>query len=68
MHNSMQFARNSERWTNELWNVSLLPVSRPSNDAPPTLRMLENLDEGRSAESFLRPLVVETEAVSVILP
>lgn len=68
MNNSTQFARNSDRWTNELWNVSLLPVSRPSNDAAPTLRLLENLDERRSAESFRRPLVVETEAVSVILP
>ena len=70
MTNSTPFARSADKWASELWNVSLLPVGRASNDAGPggpRLRLLENIDEGRSPESFRRPLVVEDEAVSVIL-
>jgi hypothetical protein len=68
MTNSTQFASNAEKWASELWKVSLFPVSRPSNDAKPQLRLLENVDEGRSAASFRGPLLVESEAVSGILP
>jgi hypothetical protein len=67
MTNSTQFARNTDKWASELWNVSLFPASRPSNDAKPQLLLLENIDEGRSPESFRRPLVVSSEAVSDIL-
>lgn len=63
----MQFARDADKWASELWNVSLLPVARASNDASAPLRLLENIDERRSAESFRRPLMVESQAVSDIL-
>ncbi len=67
MTNSTQFASEADKWASELWNVSLLPVPQPLNDAGPRLRLVENVDEKRSAESFRRPLVVVSEAVSDIL-
>jgi hypothetical protein len=64
------FAKAADRRVNELWNVSLLPLSvsqDAQNAAAPPLGKLENIDERRSQESFRRPLRVSPEASSVIL-
>jgi hypothetical protein len=57
MTESSRYAKHSDRWANELWNVSLLPVAA-ANENDDSLRKLENLDERRRRESFLRPLTV----------
>jgi hypothetical protein len=67
MTNSTQFASSADKWATELWNVSLLPVPRPDNDAGTGLRRLENVDEKRSARSLSHPLMIERAAVSDIL-
>ena len=64
------FAKAADRRANELWNVSLLPLSvspDAHNASQLTLGKLENIDERRSRESFRRPLRVSPEASSVIL-
>jgi hypothetical protein len=64
------FAKQSESWANELWNVSLWPVAGAAdvaNQNELTLTALENVDERRSVEAFLRPLRVSCERSSVIL-
>jgi hypothetical protein len=78
MTQSSRFATRSDRWANELWNVSLLPVpaanesgsfparQTPENAPPraPELRKLENLDERRSELPPTRPLRVSYVPVS----
>jgi hypothetical protein len=66
MSESSRFAKSTDRWTDELWNVLLFPVSSPSErDLRPG--GLENVDERRSPVTFLRPLRVSRESSSGIL-
>lgn len=73
MTQSSRYATRSERWANELWNVSLLPapvanesgsfLARQTAESSPSTtgaepRKLENLDERRSELSLRRPLRV----------
>ena len=46
MSESSRFAKEPERWVNELWNVSLFPVSTP-REAQLTMSGLENIAERR---------------------
>lgn len=73
-----RFPKHSDRRANELWNVSLLPVSaanesgsfpqRQSAEIAPhaggELRKLENLDERRSESRVQLPLRVSHTRVS----
>jgi hypothetical protein len=57
---SSRFAKTHDRWANQLWNVSLLPVA-PANETDPSrpeLRKLENADEKRTRREIVRPLTV----------
>jgi hypothetical protein len=56
MANSSNFAKGAQRQGEELWNVSLLPLSFGTVSAAVRARELENVDERRSPESFPRPL------------
>jgi hypothetical protein len=72
-----RFTKHSDRRANELWNVSLLPVSAANESgsfpqrqsaewaapAGAELRKLENLDERRSEFSEPRPLRVSRTRV-----
>jgi hypothetical protein len=51
MSEASYFMKHSDRWANELWNLSLLPVA-PQNEAGPMPSRLENVDGARSARSF----------------
>lgn len=69
-----RFTKPSNRWANELWNVSLLPIAgagaaqaqneaHASAETPaslPELRKLENLDQRRSESAVARPLRVSS--------
>ena len=46
MSESSRFAKEAERWGNELWNVSLFPVSTPREEQL-TASGLENIGERR---------------------
>jgi hypothetical protein len=61
MSQSSLFAKNTDRWTNELWNLSLFPVStRDERELTPS--GLENVDERRRHASIHRPLRVSLES------
>jgi hypothetical protein len=68
MAKSSDFATSAQRQSEELWNVSLFPLSFGAVPTTSTVRALENVDDRRSLESFRRPLRVSPRAVSVILP
>ena len=55
MNNAGRYAKNADRWVNELWNVSLFPAL-PANEAVPRPRKLEIVADGRSAVSNVRSL------------
>lgn len=57
MSESSRFAKETERWVNELWNVSLFPVSAPHEQAL-TTGGLENIGERRRTTEIHRPLRV----------
>ncbi len=63
------YAKNSDRWGNALWNLSLLPLAVTGVAAPDAgkepegLRKLENPDERRTAASFVGPLSVSQRGV-----
>jgi hypothetical protein len=57
MSESSRFAKETERWVNELWNVSLFPVSTPREE-PLTLSGLEKIAERRRRPEIDRPLRV----------
>jgi hypothetical protein len=57
MSKSSRFANETERWVNELWNVSLFPVSTPQ-EGHPALSGLENIGEMRRRPEIDRPLRV----------
>ena len=66
MSESSAYAKTADRWVNELWNVSLLPLSTAvAFDLTPS--GLENLDERRTRESFRRPLRIGQDHSSGIL-
>ena len=56
MSESSRFAKETERWMNELWNVSLFPVSRREEGV--TLSALENIGERRRRAELERRLRV----------
>jgi hypothetical protein len=58
-----KFSNQAERWANELWNVSLLPLS-PVDERELTQSRLENIDERRRLESIRRPLRVSCDSWS----
>jgi len=57
MSESSRFTRETERWVNELWNVSLFPVSTPREERL-TMSGLENVGERRRTAEIHRPLRV----------
>jgi hypothetical protein len=61
-----KFSNQAERWANELWNVSLLPLS-PVGNSELTQSRLENIDERRRLESIRRPLRVSCDSRSGIV-
>jgi hypothetical protein len=50
MTQSSRFAKEPERWVNELWNVSLFPVAT-SREEQLTVSGLENIGGGRTNKS-----------------
>jgi len=68
------FAKPQERWANELWNLSFLPLATPAraefpaNDRELSRPRLENVDRVRSAERISGGLQLEPRPASVILP
>ena len=64
MKQSSLFAKNADRWTNELWNVSLFPSSTrsPPDERELTPDRLENADGRRRQLSIHRPLRVSLES------
>jgi hypothetical protein len=61
MSQSSRFASNTDRWADELWNVSLFPVSK-RDERPLTPNGLENIDERRRLTSIQRPLRVSLDS------
>jgi hypothetical protein len=61
-----KFANQAERWANELWNVSLLPLA-PGDEPDLTQGRLENIDERRRLETIRRPLRVSCDSWSGIV-
>ena len=57
MSESSRFAKETERWVNELWNVSLFPVS-PRREERVTPSGLENIGERRRRAELERRLRV----------
>jgi hypothetical protein len=51
MSEANHFMKHGDRWANELWNLSLLPVA-PQNDAGLVRSQLENVDVARSSPTF----------------
>jgi len=66
MTQSSRFAKETDRWANELWNVSLFPVST-GHERELTPSGLENADEKRRQPSIRRPLRVSLESSGGIL-
>jgi hypothetical protein len=66
MSQSSRFASQTERWMEELWNVSLFPVAS-RQERPLTPSGLENVDEGRRPTSIRRPLGVSLDSSGGIL-
>jgi hypothetical protein len=57
MTESSRFAKEPERWLNELWNVSLFPAST-AHEEQMTVSGLENIGERRRTAQIHRPLRV----------
>ena len=57
MSESSRFAKETERWVNELWNVSLFPASTPREERL-TPSGLEKIAERRRRPESDRPLRV----------
>jgi hypothetical protein len=57
MSESSRFAKETERWVNELWNVSLFPVSTAREERV-ALSGLENIGERRRRAELERRLRV----------
>ena len=66
MSESSRFSQGTEHRADELWNVSLFPISSTS-EGELTLRGLENADERRSRLTIVRPLRVILESSGGIL-
>jgi len=71
MANASSFGKPEERWANELWNLSLLPLPArhpaefQADDHDVSARSLENLDLVRScADVFLGALRVKPSRTS----
>jgi hypothetical protein len=63
MSESSRFARDTERWVNELWNVSLFPLSTPREERL-ALGAAENIDERRRTAELERRLRVSLASPS----
>ena len=55
--------KRGDRWANERWNLSLLPIA-PANEGKLCVRKLENIDELRSPVSFIAALRAKSRASS----
>jgi hypothetical protein len=58
MSESSRFAKETERWVNELWNVSLFPVAAPREEQRLALSGLANIGERRRRAELERRLRV----------
>jgi hypothetical protein len=63
MSESSRSARETERWVNELWNVSLFPLSTPREERR-TLGAAENIGERRRTAELERRLRVSLTSPS----
>ena len=63
MSESNRYAKEPERWVNELWNVSLFPVSTPG-EGRSTLSGVENIGERRRTAELERRLRVSLASPS----
>jgi hypothetical protein len=62
MSESSRFAKEPQRWVDELWNVSLFPVTTTAREQQLTLSGLENIGERRRTAAIHRPLRVSLES------